>query len=259
MRVTFQRASNIALASLCLGPVLARAEPLPAPVEALRNQGVEIHERFEAPGGLTGFGASTPGQEMAVYLTPDGEHVIIGTLMDRQGTNLTEAQLAAHVRAPLEAQTWQSLEQSHWIQDGDSNATRTVYMFTDANCSYCKRLWRATRPWVEAGEVQIRHIMVGILAPNSPALAATLLAADDPTAALKAHSEGEPVEASAQALEIEEQVYTNNQLFDELGLHATPTSAFQRDTDEGYTRLDRIEGLPDEPRLIEMMGSEAPE
>ncbi len=258
MPVMFKKSLLTALASAGLGATPGVASELPAPIEALRDQGVMIHERFEAPGGLTGFGASTPGQEMIIYLTPDGEHAIIGTMMDRLGENVTEDQLEASVRVPLEAQTWQSLVQSHWIQDGDREAPRTVYMFTDANCRYCKQLWRQTRPWVEAGEVQLRHIMVGILAPNSPALAATLLAADDPPAALKALSEGEPIEATAQAIAIEEQVYTNNQLFEALGLNATPTSAFQRETDDGHIRLDRIEGLPSEERLIDMMGSEAP-
>ncbi|WP_252107311.1 MULTISPECIES: thiol:disulfide interchange protein DsbG [unclassified Halomonas] len=255
---TFCKTVSLAALTLAVLAAPAGASPLPAPIEALKAQGIAIHERIDAPGGLTGFGASRQGQEMIVYLTPDGEHAVIGTLFDQNGENLTEAQLEAAVRVPLEAQTWQRLEQSHWIQDGDVDAPRTLYMFTDANCTYCKRLWRQTRPWVEAGQVQIRHIMVGILAPTSPALAATILAADDPSAALTAHSEGEPLEPSAQDIEIEEQVYANNQLFEGLGLIATPTTAFQRETEDGHTRLDRIEGLPSEQRLIELMGGEAP-
>lgn len=237
---------------------ISYADPLPTPIQALANQGLTIHGQFDAPGGLRGYGASTQGQDMAIYLTPDGEHTIIGTLMDSQGNDLTDAQLDEHVRAPLEAQTWQLLEQSHWIQDGDVDAPRIIYTFSDANCPYCHQLWQQTRPWVEAGDVQLRHIMVGILDPASPAMAAALLGADDPAATLTAHHQGTPVSASAQPRDIEEQVYANNQLFEELGLYATPTSAFQRETDSGSLRIDRIEGLPSEERLVEMMGSEAP-
>lgn len=100
--------------------------------------------------------------------------------------------------------------------------------------------------------------MVGILAPDSPGKAATILGADDPAATLHKHNRGEEVAASAQPREIEEQVYSNNQLFEELGLHATPTSAFQREAENGVIRIDRIQGLPSDERLIEMMGSEAP-
>lgn len=239
---------------------IAQADSLPAPIQALADQGLQIHGEFDAPGGMRGFGASRQGQEVTIYLTPDGEHAITGSLTDQDGDNqLEEAALDKHVRAPLEVQTWQLLEDSYWIQDGQRDAPRVVYTFTDPNCPYCQAFWKAARPWVEAGEVQLRHIVVGILAADSPAKAATLLAADDPAAALARHKQGDRISASAQAREIEEQVYSNNQLFDGLGLYATPTSAFKRQTDDGVTRLDRVEGMPDEERLEEMMGGPAPD
>lgn len=251
--------SSMFLLASIWGTATSYADDLPAPVQALADQGLEIHGQFDAPGGLRGYGASVQGQDMAIYLTPDGEHAIVGTLMDSAGNDLTEAQLDEHVRAPLEAETWQLLSESHWIQDGDVDAPRVIYTFTDPNCPYCRQLWQDTRPWVEAGDVQLRHIMVGILAPDSPGKAAALLGADNPAATLHAHKSGEnEIAASAQPREIEEQVYTNNQLFEELGLYATPTSAFQREAENGSVRIDRIQGMPSAERLIEMMGSEAP-
>ncbi|MFB9867359.1 thiol:disulfide interchange protein DsbG [Vreelandella sulfidaeris] len=250
--------SGLLLLTVCASTVTASDE-LPAPVQALVDQGVEIHASFEAPGGLRGYGASTEGREMVIYLTPDGEHAVVGTLTDSQGNNLTDAQLDEHVRAPLEAQTWQLLRDSHWVQDGDVQAPRVIYTFTDPNCPYCRQLWQETRPWVEAGEVQLRHIMVGILAPDSPGKAAAILGADDPAATLQAHERAEiTVEASAQPREIEEQVYANNQLFEALGLYATPTSAFQREVENGTLRIERIQGLPSDEQLIDMMGSATP-
>ncbi|MFO7910289.1 MAG: thiol:disulfide interchange protein DsbG [Halomonas sp.] len=242
--------------SLLTGQAAANQTPLPAPVEALTERGIEIHSQFSAPGGLTGFGASAQGREMAIYLTPDGEHAIVGTLMDSEGNDLTAPQLDEHVRAPLEAQTWQLLEESHWIRDGDPQAPRVVYTFTDPNCPYCQQLWEAARPWIEAGEVQLRHIMVGILKAQSPAQAAALLGDDSPSEALTAHKLGEEIAVSAQPRDIEQQVLDNNQLFEELGLYATPTSAFQRRTQEDVVRIERIEGMPSQQRLEEMMGGE---
>lgn len=248
-----------AMLGILLMPI-AQADSLPAPIQALADQGLEIHGEFDAPGGMRGFGASRQGQEVTIYLTPDGEHAITGSLTDQDGDNqLEEAALDKHVRAPLEAQTWQLLEDSYWIQDGQRDAPRVVYTFTDPNCPYCQAFWEAARPWVEAGEVQLRHIVVGILDADSPAKAASLLAADDPAAALARHKQGDRISASAQPREIEEQVYSNNQLFDGLGLYATPTSAFKRQTDDGVTRLDRVEGMPDDKRLEEMMGGPAPD
>ncbi|MCG6659748.1 thiol:disulfide interchange protein DsbG [Halomonas campisalis] len=229
------------------------ADDWPAPVRALIDQGLEVHGTFDAPGGLTGFAASHQGREMAVYLTADGEHAVVGTLIDAEGNDLSEAPLDELVRAPQEAGVWAQLEASAWIADGSDDAARVLYTFTDPNCPYCRRFWETTRPWVEAGEVQLRHIMVGILQPDSPAKASALLGADDPEAALHAHSGGDDIAPSAQPRDIEDKIYRNNQLFDELGLYATPTSVFRHGD-----RLERVDGMPEEERLVEMMGGEAP-
>lgn len=233
--------------------ISAHAESWPAPIQALVDEGLQIHGEFDAPEGLQGYAASHQGREMTLFLTADGEHAIVGTLVDAEGNDLSEAPLETLVRAPLDAQLWQDLEQSHWIQDGDPAAPRVLYTFTDPNCPYCVRFWEMARPWVEAGEVQLRHVMVGILQPNSPAKAAALLGADDPAAALHNHSEGESIAPSAQPREIEDQVYRNNQLFDALALLATPTT-FYRDG----TRVEVLQGIPDSQRLHEAMGGEQP-
>ena len=85
---------------------------------------------------------------------------------------------------------WGQLEKSHWIADGREGAPRTVYVFTDPNCPYCNKLWADARPWVDAGKLQLRHVMVGILTPTSAGKAAALLGAKDPAAALDAYERG---------------------------------------------------------------------
>jgi thiol:disulfide interchange protein DsbG len=155
---------------------------------------------------------------------------------------------------PEHAEIWQDLQNSACIQDGQEQAPRVLYTFTDPNCPYCRDFWKKARPWVEAGDVQLRHVMIGVLEPDSPAKASVLLGADDPAAALQAHESGaSPAAPSAQPRHIEEQVYSNNQLFESLGFFATPTTVF-RVEDE----LDRIQGMPDEAAFIELMGGEAP-
>lgn len=155
---------------------------------------------------------------------------------------------------PEHAAIWQDLEDSAWILDGDDQASRVLYTFTDPNCPYCREFWKKARPWVEAGEVQLRHVMIGVLEPDSPAKASALLGADDPAAALHAHESGEaPMAPSAQPRHIEEQVYHNNQLFESLGFFTTPTTVFRVGD-----QLDRIQGVPDDADFIELMGGEAP-
>lgn len=103
------------------------------------------------------------------------------------------AAIAAGQKVPQAV--WQQLERSHWIADGSAKAPRVVYVFTDANCPYCTKFWSDTRPWVDSGKVQLRHLLVGIIAPSSPGKAATLLTQKDPSAALAAYERGQLGEA----------------------------------------------------------------
>lgn len=239
--------------ALAVPAAIQANEPWPAPIQALGAQGLEIHAEFEAPAGLTGYGASYPSGEVAIYLLPDGEHAIVGTLVDAEGNDLSAAALDEHVRAAQYAEVWQQLEESHWILDGDRAAPRVVYTFTDPNCPYCRQFWQAARPWVEAGQVQLRHVMVGVLQPDSPAKAAALLGADDPQAAFERHNAGEEVIPAAQPREIEDRIFRNNQLFEDLGFIATPTTLFQLNG-----RVDRVAGMPSDEQMRGVMGGAAP-
>ena len=98
------------------------------------------------------------------------------------------ATAAAEVRGAgaVDSNAWRQLDASHWIADGRDGA-RVVYVFTDPNCPYCNKLWSDARPWVTAGKIQLRHVIVGILTPTSPGKAAALLADKDPAAMLAAY------------------------------------------------------------------------
>jgi thiol:disulfide interchange protein DsbG len=82
--------------------------------------------------------------------------------------------------------TWDDLAHSHWIADGRDDAPRKVYVFLDANCIYCAKFWADARPWVDDGKVQLRYLMVAVIAPTSAGKAATLLADPDPARRLAA-------------------------------------------------------------------------
>ena len=89
-------------------------------------------------------------------------------LYDADGKDLSVEPLQKLVYAPMAKEVWAKMEKSSWIQDGDTNAPRTVYLFSDPNCPYCNMFWEQARPWVKAGKVQLRHIMVGIIREDSP-------------------------------------------------------------------------------------------
>jgi len=137
-----------ALALLTL-PIMAQAEKYPAPVEAMRERGVEVLERFDAPSGLTGYTALFNGRPLALYVTEDGKHALIGSLLNAKGEDLTGVVLEEKVSRPQSKVMWEKLKDSSWIADGSDKAETIVYVFTDPNCPYCKRFWPTVQSVVD--------------------------------------------------------------------------------------------------------------
>ena len=158
---------RLALAGLLCTSTLAHAADRPAALKALEEQGLSIVGEFDAPGGLKAWGAYSGNRALAIYNLPDGQHMMVGTMIDANGEEVRPAGLDELVQPAIAKDMLGKLEKSRWIKDGDDKAPRVVYVFTDPNCPYCMQFWQMARPWVESGKVQLRHIMVGILAPSS--------------------------------------------------------------------------------------------
>ncbi|WP_010486474.1 thiol:disulfide interchange protein DsbG [Pseudomonas sp. S9] len=244
----------LTLALLSAAATSLHAEQWPAPIKAVEARGAEIVGRFDAPGGMQGFAAKYNGQGMALYLMPDGKHVLLGTLLDEQGADLSEAPLEQLVYQPMAKQMWARMEKSHWVGDGKDDAPRVVYVFSDPNCPYCTLFWKQSRPWVEAGKVQLRHIMVGIIREDSEAKAATILAAKSPEQALNEHESAGQSSTLAPLKtippHIQKQLDSNLELMNELGGQATP-AIFYLDKDG---RLQQQQGAPRPDALKAIMG-----
>jgi thiol:disulfide interchange protein DsbG len=230
------------------------AEELPAPIKAIEARGATIIAPFDAPSGLRGYAALYNGQGIALYLTADGKHVLIGNLLDAQGEDLTHAPLDKLVYEPLGKEMWARMENSTWIADGSDDAPRIIYMFSDPNCPYCNLFWKQARPWVEAGKVQVRHIMVGMLRADSAGKSAALLSAERPEAALNEH-EAAGKASKLKALEripaeVQKQLDANLGLMSELGGTATPAIFYLDDNG----RLQMQQGVPQPQVLAEIMG-----
>lgn len=243
----FPLMSALAFAGL---PLLTQAEALPEPIRALEVRGAKVVSSFDAPGGLKGYAARYNGQGVALYLTPDGNHVLVGTLLDAKGEDLTREPLERLVYAPMGEEMWTRMESSAWIADGAKTAPRVVYVFSDPNCPYCNMFWKQARPWVESGKVQLRHIMVGMLRPDSAGKSAALLTAKDPSKALDQHEaagKASPLKPMNDIpAKVQQQLQANLELMGELGAEATP-AIFFRDA-EG--RLQQQQGAP-QPQMLE--------
>ena len=222
-----------------LSPAAASAavpeKQVPPALDHLIRQGVTVLSRFEAPGGLTGYGLRYGGETMLVYVTGDGRYLVVGQMMNAAGQNLSRHHLQQHVPQPDLGEAWEKLSQATWVAEGPSDAKHVVYTFTDPNCPYCHVLWRITNYYHDAG-LQVRHVLVGILKPSSAGKAAAILAADDPSAALDRHEQNfdaggiEPLDQPPARLR--RQLEQNLALMHELGISGTPAVAYRDDKGE---------------------------
>ena len=240
-----------ALLGMTLG---AQAKDWPAPIKALEAQGVEVVGTFDAPGGLTGYAGMIEQQPLAIYLTADGKQAIIGSMIDAKGANLSQEPLDRLVSKPMTVKIWKQLEKSSWIADGSKNAPRVIYTFTDPNCPYCNKFWNDARPWVKAGKVQLRHIIVAILTDTSAGKAAALLSAKDPQVALtqheQQHTSGGVKPLGQVSATVRAQLDANQKLMQQLGASATPTIFYK----DASGNLQKIQGAPSAEMLTKILG-----
>ena len=231
----------------------ARADA-PLLLKELEKQGFEILGEFDAPGGLRGFAGVAGQQPITVYLTPDGEHAVVGTLIDAKGNNVSAAALERMVVEPMAKRTWAKLEKSTWVADGNPNAPRVVYAFMDPNCPYCHRFWQAARRWVQSGKVQLRHILVGVIREDSANKAAAIMTAASPSEAFKLH-EQQHAQGGVQALavipdNVRARLDANERIMTELGVRGTPGIVFR---DEAGA-LQTLSGMPAPEDLEKVLG-----
>ncbi|MFD2643483.1 thiol:disulfide interchange protein DsbG [Pseudomonas japonica] len=243
--------------SLALGlfvSPLLQAEELPTAVRQIEAKGAKVVGSFDAPNGLKGYAAQFQNRGVALYLTPDGKHVLVGSLFDENGQDLSEKPLEQLVYAPMAKEVWAKMEKSAWIADGKADAPRIVYLFSDPNCPYCNLFWEQARPWVESGKVQLRHIMVGIIRADSPGKSAALLAAKDPQQALLEHEKAgkastlKPLQSIPA--QVEAKLAANQALMEELGLSATPAIFYLDD----QQHLQQQQGAPRPDMLGKILG-----
>ena len=126
------------------------------------------------------------------------------------------------------------LEDSHWVAVGSEQPERIAYLFDDMQCPYCVQLWHSMAPLLDddRNTLQVRHILVGLINPNtSLTTAAAVLADDHPAQRLAEHkerfSEGGIAPLSPVPDTLRDAIRENTVLMIGLGLAGTPTLIFQ--------------------------------
>lgn len=246
-------------------PALANTSSELPSAQFLAEQGLNIVGPMPSAGGLKAWAAYRDQQPIPIYRLPDGKHWVIGTVIDAQGKDVNAKTLQSTVQKPMGQQLWSDLEATHWIGDGKPDAPQIAYVFTDPNCPYCNQLWRDARPLVQSGQLQLRHILVGILRPSSQGKAAAILAAKAPEQALASHAlayadaHGKNPDTLGIAplqripLSARDALANNVALMNSMGLRATPATIWINAQGLVQTRTGMPPGL-----LNSVMGTPAP-
>jgi thiol:disulfide interchange protein DsbG len=243
-----------AAAPATTAPASAAKGDRPAVLKGIEKHGFEVVAEFDAPGGLRGFagvvgGSSLRGLRHGRWQARAGGQPV---RCRRQRCGCRSGGEAG--RRTDVGQDVDQAEASAWVRDGKADAPRVVYTFSDANCPYCHKFWEAARPWVDAGKVQLRHIMVGVIREDSPAKAAAILSARDPSAALL-ENEHQFDRGGIKALpnisrEIAGKLDANQVLMLEMGFQGTPGILFQ----DAQGQVQRRAGLPQGDDLQTVLG-----
>ncbi|MEQ6473475.1 thiol:disulfide interchange protein DsbG [Comamonas sp. wu1-DMT] len=169
---------------------------------------------------------------------------------------VSNTQVVTDVRA-FQSVIWKRLEGANWVLDGKRDAPRIVYVITDPNCVWCHRFWEVSRPWVESGQVQVRHILVGIIKHNSAGKAAAILSAPDKAAALTLHelnvTRGGIAEAPVVSESARNALAQNLRLMRDFGFSGTPAIIYA----DSRGNMAVMSGFPGE-RMEVVMGSPSP-
>lgn len=192
---------------------------------------VEIDSIDETP--IAGLYQVIIGSDI-IYMTRDGSYIIKGEILDiNERRNLTE-----DVRAGTRVKYLNDISKDEYIEFAAKNAKDAIYVFTDTDCGYCRKLHG------EVAELNARGISVRYLAyPRAGVESATgremshVWCADNRQAALTAAKNRESVEAKTCNDPVAEQ-YALGQ---KLGVRGTPSIYLKNGRNlPGYLPPDEI-------------------
>jgi thiol:disulfide interchange protein DsbG len=230
-----------------------QAEELPEAIKKIEAKGAKIVGQFDAPDGLRGYAAQYQNRGMALYLTPDGKHVLLGNLYDAEGNDLSSAPLQKLVYAPMAKKSGASSKRAA----GSATATRmprassTCSAIRTARTATCSgnRRGHGSRParcscatsWSVSSAKTARQVRRPARR-QGPAKALADHEAAGKGSSLKALKDVPPA--------IQAKLAANMQLMEDLELQATPAIFYMDDKGE----LQQQQGAPSPDKLVKILG-----
>jgi thiol:disulfide interchange protein DsbC len=157
MNQFFLRAGTLLAAVLLSVAVPASAEEVSAELQALRDSvserfpEIKAEEVFESP--LAGWYTIRKGAIVA-YISADGRYLLQGDVIDLQhNTNLSEAS-----RNDARVAMMAAVSDEQLIVFSPDEVEATVSVFTDIDCTFCRRLHAQIDQYMEQG-IEVRYFL----------------------------------------------------------------------------------------------------
>ena len=239
----------------------AKAHPAAAPsaLEVLaQKKGWKVLSTFKTDSpALTGYVLKNAKDNTAILYSV-GDIIVVGTLLDAKGDNLSEKYEAQYLPKPDYGKVAKALQDDKTLIVEGREGAPALYAFADPNCIYCHKLWEETRDWVAQGKVQIRWAMVAFLKSSSAGRAAAIMAAKDRVKAnnedqekFNPHKEeGGIPELKPIPKALQDALKRHDDMMSELQFRGTPGLIFQ-DKD---SKWQGIAGMPPLDKLAEALG-----
>lgn len=253
---------SIGLTLALAGPVVAQTSAVKDPgIESLRQKmNFEVLRTFSTPApGVTGYVVKGP-QGRTGILYGLGDYAISGSILDKDGNDLTKQYASTELPKPDYAKAAKQLSASSYLVNEGPADKPEIYVFSDPNCPFCHKFWQQTRDWVAQGKVRIHWVMVGFLKPSSAGISATILTSDEPAKTMNAF-ESRRGKGSARVEpmknipdDLKTVIDQHGQLMADLGFSGTPGLFFQN-TDGKW---QAITGLPNKAALAKALGISTP-
>lgn len=170
-----------------------------------------------------------------IYMTKDGSYIVKGEILDiNERRNLTE-----DVRAESRVQLLKEIKKDEYIEFAGKNARDTIYVFTDINCGYCRKLHRDV-PELNARGINVRYLAyprAGIESATGQTMS-QVWCADDRQSALTAAKNNESFESKS----CDDPVAEEYLLGQKLGVRGTPSIFLENGRNlPGYMPPDEIQ------------------
>ncbi len=150
-----------------------------------------------------------------VYITGDGRYVLKGDLIDMQERRNLSEDLRSQSRADL----LKKIPESEYIEFASKNSKDTIYVFTDVDCAYCRKLHKDV-PELNENDITVRYLAYprsGVGSSTYQKMVNVWCAEDRPQALTDAKN-GRPAEAS----DCKNPVAHQHALGREMGVRGTP-------------------------------------